>query len=190
MATQATMNAAIQQVKAIVESKIIGMSTDTKAYWLGLTSKQYTFKGTVQESMSNPLAYFVVPLAGDGTKGRSHAFVVKQLRWALSKNATSKAHILLRGVNQAAIEAGLSFSRAREDSELGTVEGRNLATLVAQSKGNKKELAEIVVKNEKLGLLGKGNKSFASSIKDDIVNKLGLIAPKSVSKRNDKAVGE
>lgn len=190
MATQASMNAAIAAVKEIIESKIVGMSFDTKSYWLGLVNRSYTFKDSVQESMSNPLAYFVVPLAGDGTKGRSHAFVIKQLRWALSKNATSKAHVLLRGVNQQAIEAGLSFSRAREDSNLGTVEGRNLATLVAQSKGDKKELAAMVVKNESLGLLGKANKSFATSVKNDIIDKLGLVAPRSISKRANKAIGE
>lgn len=190
MATQVSMNAAIQMVKNVIESKIVGMSADTRSYWLGLVNKSYAFKNSVQESMSNPLAYFVVPLAGDGTKGRSHSFVIKQLRWVLSKNATTKAHKLLRGVDQAAIEAGLSFSRAREDSDLGSVEGRNLANMVAQSKGDKKALAAIVMKNESLGLLKSSNKSFAQSVKNDIVDKLGLIAPKSISKKVNKAVGE
>lgn len=190
MASQKSMNDAVQQVKSVVESKIVGMSASTRDYWLGLCNKSYVFNGTVQESMSNPLAYFVVPLAGDGTRGRSHAFVLRQLRYALAHNATCKAHVILRGVNQGAIEAGLAFSRAREDSELGTVEGRNLATLVAQSKGDKKELAAMVVKNESLGLLKASNKSFASSVRDDISSKLRLIAPKSVSKKANKAVGE
>jgi len=87
----------------------------------------------VQSTCSNPLAYFLVPLAGTGKAGRSHDFVMSQFRFALSQGWTCKAHAFLRGVNESAIMAGMAFAMPRQDSNLGTVAGRKAATVAAKS---------------------------------------------------------
>lgn len=131
MTTQISLNSAVSKLQAAMQT--VSCSSDTLSYWTGLLAKQYKLhvNGTVQSTMSNPLAYFTVPLAGDGIKGRSHDFVLAQFCYALTQNWTSKAHIALRGVNEQAIKAGMSFARPRQDSALGSVEGRLAATMVS-----------------------------------------------------------
>lgn len=131
MATQNSLNSAVSKLQAAMQT--VSCSNDTATYWIGLLSKKYTLhsNGTVQSTCSNPVAYFLVPLSGDGTKGRSHDFVIAQFCYALSQNWTKNAHVALRGVNEQAIKAGMSFARPRQDSSLGSVEGRLAASMVS-----------------------------------------------------------
>lgn len=131
MATQNSLNAAVSKLQAAMSNVVC--STDTATYWTNLLAKQYKLhvNGTVQATCSNPVAYFLVPLAGDGTKGRSHEFTLAQFAYALTQNWTSKAHIALRGVNEQAIKSGMAFARPRQDSALGSVEGRLAASMVS-----------------------------------------------------------
>ena len=131
MATQQSLNNAIATLK---QSRLsVTCDTATATYWDGLLAKTYRLhvNGTVQSTCSNPVAYFLVPLSGDGTKGRSHDFVIAQFCYALSQNWTKNAHVALRGVNEQAIKAGMSFARPRQDSSLGSVEGRLAASMVS-----------------------------------------------------------
>ncbi len=131
MTNQINLNNAIAKLQQAMLSATCDSNTAT--YWTGLLGKQYTLHsgGTVQRTMSNPLAYFVVPLAGDGTKGRSHEYTISQFTYALSKGWTNKAHECLRGVNELAIRDGMAFARPRLDSNLGTVEGRLAASMIS-----------------------------------------------------------
>jgi hypothetical protein len=131
MTTQTNLNNAIIRLNNAVKASTC--ASDVAAYWTGLLNKRYALhaNGTVQSTMSNPLAYFCVPLAGDGTKGRSHDFVMAQFDYALTHGLTKNAHIALRGVNESAIKAGMAFARPRSDSSLGSVEGRLAATMVS-----------------------------------------------------------
>jgi len=132
MATQQSLNNAIYTLSNALTGASCNEST--RAYWQGLLAKSYTLHkdGTVQSTISNPLAYFAVPLSGAGKSGRSHDFVLKQFHFALGQNWTTKAHIALRGVNESAIIAGMAFAMPRADSTLGTVVGRRAATIAAQ----------------------------------------------------------
>lgn len=134
MATQVTLNNAIAMLKDAMSTVTFG--NDTGTYWTGLLNKPYTLHsdGTVQSTMSNPLAYFVVPLAGDGTRGRSHSFTLDQFCFALTQNWTTGAHVKFRGVNALTISKGLAFNRARLDSELGTVLARKEANKLSANK--------------------------------------------------------
>lgn len=137
MTTQVNLNNAIAKLQSAMNS--VSCNSDTMAYWAGLLGKRYTLhgNGTVQSTMSNPLAYFTVPLAGDGIKGRSHDFVIAQFCYALSQGWTKNAHVALRGVNESAIKAGMAFARPRQDSTLGSVEGRLAATMVSSQSNAK-----------------------------------------------------
>lgn len=155
MATQISLNSAVSKLQAAMQT--VSCSSDTLSYWTGLLAKQYKLhvNGTVQSTMSNPLAYFTVPLAGDGIKGRSHDFVLAQFCYALTQNWTKNAHVALRGVNESAIKAGMSFARPRQDSALGSVEGRLAASMVsaqanpkARALGSKEVLTLEVAKQE------------------------------------------
>lgn len=129
--TQQSLNDAIAKLNAALSSATV--SDAVQSYWTGLLGKRYTLNsnGTVQSTMSNPLAYFTVPLSGQGLKGRSHDFVMSQFEYALSQGWCKDAHIKLRGIDESAIVAGMSYSRARKDSSLGTVEGRIAAAKVS-----------------------------------------------------------
>jgi len=131
MATQTNLNNAIARLTETV--KATTCTTEVASYWTGLLNKRYTLHagGTVQRTMSNPLAYFCVPLSGDGTKGRSHDFTLAQFEYALTQGWTKNAHIALRGINESAIKAGMAFARPRLDSALGSVEGRLAANMVS-----------------------------------------------------------
>ncbi len=99
-------------------------------YWSSLIAKaldKALVKGSVQATLSNPLAYFVVPLAGEGKKGRSHDFVKQQFAFTLMKVWEKDADKRLRGVDQEAIAAGLAVSWARKDSSLGSKDERREA---------------------------------------------------------------
>jgi len=128
---QASLNAAVTMLSTAV--KTATCSADVSSYWNGILAKPYRLhaNGTVQSTCSNPVAYFLVPLSGDGTKGRSHEFVLSQFSYALSQGWCKDAHVHLRGIDESAIVAGMSYSRARKDSMLGTVEGRIAAATVS-----------------------------------------------------------
>ena len=148
MATQNSLNNAIAKLQTAMSTVVC--SSDTLSYWTGLLAKTYKLhaNGTVQSTMSNPLAYFTVPLSGDGTKGRSHDFVLAQFCYALTQNWTKNAHVALRGVNENAIKAGMSFARQKQDSALGSVEGRLAATMVsaqANPKARQQGAKEVLV---------------------------------------------
>lgn len=131
MATQTSLNNAIAKLQQARLSAVC--DTATANYWDTLLARKLTLhsNGTVQSTCSNPVAYFLVPLSGDGTKGRSHEFTLAQFCYALSQGWTKNAHVALRGVNEQAIKSGMSFARPRQDSALGSVEGRLAATMVS-----------------------------------------------------------
>lgn len=131
MATQQTLNAAIAKLQTAMST--VTCNTDTATYWNNLIARKLVLhsNGTVQSTCSNPLAYFLVPLAGDGTRGRSHNFTLDQFVYALSQGWTKDADKRLRGVNESAIKAGLAYAKPRQDSVLGSVEGRLAATMIS-----------------------------------------------------------
>jgi len=180
---QASLNAGIAKLNASLSSANV---TDVvRSYWTGLFSKGYRLhsNGTVQSTCSNPVAYFLVPLSGDGTKGRSHAFVMQQFEYALQHGLTKNAHIALRGIDESAIKAGMSFNRARKDSMLGSVEGRQAASIVSgtvMSDSSKGKAAKEVIKLDAAKI--EGNRSSYSNSMDAIA---ALLA--ASEKRNAKA---
>lgn len=131
MATQISLNNAVSKLQQ--EMSTVVCNADTATYWTTLLNRKYVLhsNGTVQSTCSNPVAYFLVPLSGDGTKGRSHEFTLAQFNYALTQGLTKNAHVVLRGVDESAIKAGMSFARPRSDSNLGTVEGRLAASMVS-----------------------------------------------------------
>lgn len=133
MATQQSLNQALTVLSTALKSATC--TDSTRVYWTGLLAKPYTLHhdGSIQSTISNPLAYFMVPLSGTGKSGRNHDFVLQQFSFALSQGWTCKAHVALRGVNEAAIVAGMSFAMPRQDSSLGTVLGRKAATIAAKN---------------------------------------------------------
>ena len=180
---QASLNAAVTMLSTAV--KTATCSADVSSYWNGILAKPYRLhaNGTVQSTCSNPVAYFLVPLSGDGTKGRSHAFVMQQFEYALQNGLTKNAHIALRGIDESAIKAGMSFNRARKDSMLGSVEGRQAASIVSgtiMSDSAKGKAAKEVIKLDAAKI--EGNRSSYSNSMDAIA---ALLA--ASEKRNAKA---
>lgn len=120
-----------------------------------VTLKAVNKGGVIQGNFSNPTAYFIVPLYGDGTRGRSHEFVLKQFEFTIIKGWTGDADKKLRGVNAEAIESGLAFNRARSDSSYGSLAGRQMANKASGASNagkNTSKLAESVAEAEKEGL--------------------------------------
>lgn len=151
MTTQTAYVAGLNVLIAALNSSK-GVSAETKEYWEGLLDKALDKKlsadGAVQSTLSNPLAYFAVPLCSDkeSGRGRTKEFTLEQFKLALSKGWTVKADKALRGVNQDAINAGLAASWARKDSALGLKEERRLA---AKSSNNNR-IALMEATNAKL----------------------------------------
>jgi hypothetical protein len=145
MATQISLNNAVASLNTSLEAVQERIAADTLSYWTGLLGKVYTLhsNGTVQSTCSNPVAYFLVPLSGNGSRGRSHRFVIEQFQFALLQGWTSNAHVALRGINENAIKAGMAFNMPRNDSALGTVQGRKLAHSASQTDMTKKGRAEL-----------------------------------------------
>lgn len=145
MANQINLDNAITSLRDAMEIVKDRITAETQAYWNGLLNKPYKLhsNGTVQSTMSNPLAYFTVPLSGSGTRGRSHTFVIEQFTFALLQNWTCNAHVALRGINEVAIKNGMAFAMPRSDSALGTVQGRKLAHSASQADVTKKGRAEL-----------------------------------------------
>lgn len=130
MATQESYNNAVATLVTTLNStkKIL---PECAEYWQDVLSKaaSRTFKGNVQGTVSNPVAYFAVPLSGDGKgKGRTKEFTLDQFKFALSKGWQADTDKRLRGVDPDAIAAGLAASWARKDSALGTKEERKEAS--------------------------------------------------------------
>lgn len=180
--TQQTLNAAIVKLQNALAGATV--SSDVLSYWTTLLNKKVTLhaNGTVQSSCSNPIAYFLVPLSGDGTKGRSHDFVMQQFNYALTHGLTSNAHVALRGVNEDAIRAGMAYAKPRKDSSLGTVEARQAACIVAgttMADSAKGKAAKEVVKLDAAKI--EGNRSSYSNSLDAIAALL-----QAAEKRNSK----
>ncbi len=164
MTNQTNLNNAIARLNDAVKASTC--ASDVAAYWTGLLGKRYTLhaNGTVQSTMTNPLAYFCVPLAGDGTKGRTHNFVMAQFDYALTHGLTKNAHVALRGIDETAIKAGMSFARPRQDSALGSVEGRLAASMVsAQSNAKARQAGAKEVLNLEAAKQGNNRVAFENT---------------------------
>jgi hypothetical protein len=171
------------------------------AYWTTLLDNAYdlTLKpvskgGIIQGNLSNPLAYYIVPLFGDGTRGRSHEFTLKQFEFAIIKGWTADADKRLRGVNAEAIEAGLAFNRAKSDSVYGTLAGRQVANKVSNASNNGKnttKLAASIEEAEKEGVF-KEDWSLELSLKalEKRLLKRGTDDPRTIRTRMQNAERE
>jgi hypothetical protein len=178
--TQSKFDAAI--AKLIAVSKTVTMSPACGTYWNGLLSKAYKVhaNGTVQSSVSDPLAYFMVPLCGDGKRGRSVDLTLAQFKDALEQGYTANADKMYRGVNARVISKGLAYNEARKDSNKGSLEGRKTVTKVSGLK-NKKALAFAAKETEKMEAALRDNlnaKAFETSQMIDMIIAKYSKAPK------------
>jgi hypothetical protein len=174
-------------------------------YWMGkldaaekVALKAVSVGGVIQGNFSNPTAYFLVPLYGDGSRGRSHEFTLKQFEFAIIKGWTADADKRLRGINAEAIEAGLAFNRAKSDSVYGTLAGRqvaNKASTASNSGKNTSKIAENIAEAEKEGLFKeawslelsmKALEAEMSKLKNKTAPKVKPAASKSASKKPAK----
>ena len=151
------MNTQQSFVQALETLNVLALAYQSP-YWTGLinTAKGLTLKtaakgGAVQATISNPLAYFVVPLAGDGKNGRTDQFTIDQFEFALKEGYESGADVEFRsGKNEKVINAGLCYTKGKKASaRLGSLESREYAHKLSAlaAKGAKvsnlaKELAE------------------------------------------------
>lgn len=133
MATQESFNNAVTLLSTTLAKMGKKVSPDCKVYWEGVLDKAAgkTFKGTVQNTVSNPSAYFLVPLSGEGKSGRGHELPMSQFIYALKKGWTSKTHEYCRALKGLTAEEiaellaeGLYYSQARKDSALGNKQER------------------------------------------------------------------
>lgn len=122
-------------------------SSQTTIWWFGKiqAAKTAAWKGRVQDSYSDPLAFWLVSLAGSNGKGfpQANRNAIEQFRFVLRNGLTAKADKPFRSTSHPlapmAQEAGLFRAVPKRDSAWGTVEDRLEAT--ASSRNNGKRIA-------------------------------------------------
>lgn len=113
-------------------------------------ARSVPWKGRVQDSFSDPLAFWVVSLAGSNGKGFPFADrnALEQFRFALKNGLTAKADKPFRSVNHQlaplAQEAGLFRAVPKRDSDWGTVSDRLAATAASRNSGQRRIAPETI----------------------------------------------
>lgn len=113
----------------------------TTAWWYGklTAAKTVPWKGSVQNSYSDPLAFWLVALAGSNGKGypQANRNAIEQFRFALRNGLTAKADKPFRSTAHplapvAQVE-GLFRAVPKRDSDWGTVSDRLAATAASRT---------------------------------------------------------
>lgn len=160
------------------------IDADVKAWWIDRLNQ--TRKG--HDWARNPEGYFLKGIAPKSH--RAHDFTLKQFAYALKNKLMGNAEKVLRVADDAVIKAGVLWSEARADSQYGSKADRLSGAKIAAvaDKATKESLKLAISLHNKAR--NAPTVALATVGRANAVNAVKLVAPKSISKSKNKAIGE
>lgn len=182
MTNPAYVNGLIDRL--LVELENPAIDATVKAWWFDRLNQ--TKNG--HDWARNPEGYFLKGIAP--RSHREHSFTLKQFTYALNKRLMGNAEKVLRVADDAVIAAGVLWSEARADSQYGSKADRLSGAKIAAvaDKATKESLKLAIALHSKARTAP--TTALAVAGRANAVSAIKLIAPKSISKKGNKAIGE